>query len=1079
MSLQDVPEKFSFPEMEEEILKYWEQIKAFETSMKLSANRKQFTFYDGPPFATGLPHYGHLLAGTIKDVITRYAYQSGYHVPRRFGWDCHGLPVEYEIDNTLGIKSPDDVHKMGIKNYNQQCRNIVMRYSSEWEKIVKRSGRWIDFQNDYKTMNPKFMESVWWVFKQLYEKNLIYRGHKVMPYSTGCMTPLSNFEANQNYQETNDPSIYIKFQLQNCNESLIAWTTTPWTLVSNLAICVHPTLNYVQILDIETQEQWILAESRLQALYVILSKIRGHTSSYKVLKKFPGRTLEGKQYCPLFPYFKSHKAFRILVDEYVSDNTGTGVVHQAPAFGEDDYRIAHKAGITEIVCPIDDTGRFTNAIPEYSGQYIKDANRNIIKDLKKSGHILIVQEICHSYPFCWRSDTPLIYRAIPAWFVRVEEHRNQLLHNNEQTRWVPSGIRDHRFKNWLANARDWCISRNRFWGTPIPIWTNDNFSEIICIGSIAELEEYTKTKITDIHRDSIDNLTIQGKTGILKRIPEVFDCWFESGSMPYAQNHYPFENTMQFPADFIAEGIDQTRGWFYTLLVLGTLLFDKAPFKNLIVNGIVQTENGAKMSKRLKNYPDPVDVIRRHGADALRLYLINSPAVRADNLKFREEGVREIVRSVFIPLFNAYRFLIQSIKRFEKDNGKFKNLPEEYHIMDKWIQSSTDTLIKFIQTEMNNYRLYTVLPKILTFIDNLTNWYVRFNRTRMKGDYGKNQQQNSLQTLYNVLLKTCQILCPFTPFLVENIYGNLKKLLPISEQKDSIHYLTLPQTQTNEPRLEIAMNRMQTVILLARKARELTEVNVRTPLSELIVVNSNPDFLHDIKNLENFILSEINVEKITLIQNEDTWVNLKAKAMDRNIGVRFKKDAKIIRQSIEELSSSAIKTFMKTGQIEIRPGIILGQDEIIIVRTPVPAQSHFKLMHNDTTLVGLDSRVSADQKIIGKGREIINGIQQLRRKAGLEPTDQVEITYKTKNLELVFKKCSKMMTDILKAPISQQFNPNSRHIITDKIMDDLEISLYEPFPNKATIELLLGSMNPTAIPKSVILNNQEIQLRED
>ncbi|THD19745.1 Isoleucine--trna cytoplasmic [Fasciola hepatica] len=723
----DIASSFSasidIPSEELDVLGFWDEKKIFETSLKQSSNRPRYTFYDGPPFATGLPHYGHLLAGTIKDIVTRHAHQTGYHVDRRFGWDCHGLPVEYEVDKECGITSPNDVLEMGIKTYNDKCRAIVMRYSSQWEIVTRRFGRWIDFKNDYRTMYPWFMESVWWVFKQIFDKGLVYRGVKVMPFSTACSTPLSNFEAGQNYKDVQDPS-----NTQNTVE-FVAWTTTPWTLVSNLALCVHPDKEYVKVHDKQHKRNFILMKCRLSSLYK-------EEDEYQILETFLGKTLNGLTYEPMFDYFahlkKERGAFRVLCDTYVTDDAGTGVVQQAPYFGEDDFRICMANGIigkdTPMVCPVDPCGRFTDEIKEFAGIYVKEADKTICSVLKQRGRLLSHNTINHSYPFCWRSDTPLIYRALPTWFIRVQDLVDRLLENNAKCHWVPDFVREGRFANWLRDARDWAVSRNRFWGTPIPIWASDDMEEVICVGSIEELAQLSGVHITDLHKESVDPITIPSRTGrgVLRRVSEVFDCWFESGSMPYAQIHYPFENTKTFeegfPADFIAEGIDQTRGWFYTLLVISTALFNKPPFKHLIVNGIVLAADGQKMSKRAKNYPDPMEVISRHGADALRLYLINSPVVRAQNLRFNEAGVHDVVKDVFLPWYNALRFLFESsIIPFERATGQsFKvppdSVPETVNFMDKWILSFTQSLIRFVHQELAGERLLSFDAYIYIYI---------------------------------------------------------------------------------------------------------------------------------------------------------------------------------------------------------------------------------------------------------------------------------------------------------------------------------------------------------------------------
>lgn len=621
--------------------------------------------------------------------MTRYAHQQGYHVDRRFGWDCHGLPIEFEIDKLFGIKTPEEIYtKMGgIENYNNECRKIVMRFAGEWKEVIGRMGRWIDFENDYKTMYPSFMESVWWVFKQLFVKGLVYRGVKVMPYSTACTTPLSNFESGQNYKEVVDPSVVVTFPLtEDAGVAFLAWTTTPWTLPSNLALCVNPALDYCECKEVKTGKRFILMEGRLEFVFG-----KEFATAVEVLRRFKGAELVGKTYTPIFDYFKSNtRAFRVLQDSYVSEDNGTGIVHQAPFFGEDDYRVCLKSGVIgkeDNYCPIDDCGRFVEPVEEFKGEiefegsfvleinnfgcsyssglYVKDADKEIIKLLKERQRLISASQVKHSYPFCWRSDTPLIYKAVPSWFVRVEQFQQKLVDASSQTYWVPEFVKEKRFGNWLKDARDWAISRNRYWGTPIPIWVSEDFQEVVAIGSIEELQTLSGVaNVTDLHRENIDKITIPSQRAghpPLKRIPEVFDCWFESGSMPFAQQHYPFENANEFaqlfPADFIAEGIDQTRGWFYTLIVVSTLLFDKAPFKNLIANGLVLASDGHKMSKSKKNYPDPMIVVKAYGADALRLYLINSPVVRAENLKFKEEGVRDVVKDVFLPWYNAFRWV--------------------------------------------------------------------------------------------------------------------------------------------------------------------------------------------------------------------------------------------------------------------------------------------------------------------------------------------------------------------------------------------------------------------------------------
>uniref|UniRef100_A0A670J600 Isoleucine--tRNA ligase, cytoplasmic n=1 Tax=Podarcis muralis TaxID=64176 RepID=A0A670J600_PODMU len=1000
--VQQVAENINFPQEEEKILQLWSKLNCFQECLKQSKNRPRFTFYDGPPFATGLPHYGHILAGTIKDIVTRFAHQSGFHVDRRFGWDCHGLPVEYEIDKTLGIKGPEDVAKMGIAEYNKSCRGIVMRYSQEWKISVTRLGRWIDFDNDYKTLYPEFMETVWWVFKQLYDKGLVYRGVKVMPFSTACNTPLSNFESHQNYKDVQDPSVIVTFPLEEDEGiSLVAWTTTPWTLPSNLALCVNPDLQYVKVEDKNTGKIFILMEARLASLYK-------SESEYAILDRFPGVTLKGKKYKPLFKYFikcKENGAFTVVTDNYVKEEEGTGVVHQAPYFGADDYRVCMDFNIIRKdsvpVCPVDASGCFTAEVTDFAGQYVKDADKNIIRFLKEQGRLVHTSSYKHSYPFCWRSDTPLIYKAVPSWFVRVEHMVEKLLENNAQCYWVPDFVREKRFGNWLREARDWAISRNRYWGTPIPLWVSDDFEEVVCIGSVAELEELSGVKVTDLHRESVDYITIPSRCGkgVLHRVSEVFDCWFESGSMPYAQVHYPFENKREFedafPADFIAEGIDQTRGWFYTLLVLSTALFGKPPFKNVIVNGLVLASDGQKMSKRKKNYPDPANIVNSYGADALRLYLINSPVVRAENLRFKEEGVRDVLKDVFLPWYNAYRFLIQNvvILQLKEDGKEFlyneNTVKESNNIMDKWILSFAQSLIQFFKAEMAAYRLYTVVPRLVKFVDILTNWYVRMNRRRLKGENGTDDCIMALETLFSVLHSMCRLMAPYTPFITELMYQNLKTLIDpacIQEKNtDSIHYLMVPQVREDliDKNIESAVSRMQSVVELGRVIRDRKTIPVKYPLKEVVVIHQDPQALEDIKSLEKYILEELNVRQVTLSTEKDKYgIRLRAEPDHMVLGKRLKGAFKSVMAAVKELKSEQLEEFQKTGTIVVE-GHELHEEDLRLMYTFNQAEggsAQFEAHSDSQVLVLLD--VTPNQSMVDEGvaREVINRIQKLRKK---------------------------------------------------------------------------------------------------
>ncbi|KAJ3051018.1 isoleucine--tRNA ligase [Rhizophlyctis rosea] len=1007
-----VPANISFPKEEEKILQFWKEIDAFQTSLKLSEGRPLYSFYDGPPFATGLPHYGHLLAGTIKDVVTRYAHLTGHHVERRFGWDTHGLPVEYEIDKKLNITSAEDVHKMGIAKYNEECRSIVMRYASEWESTVTRMGRWIDFKNDYKTLNLPFMESVWWVFKQLSEKNLVYRGFRIMPCSTAVGTPLSNFEAQQNWKDdTIDPAVTVSFPLLNDpSVSLLAWTTTPWTLPSNLGLCVNADFEYVKIKDGETGSVWILCEKRLDVLYKDPKKAK-----FTVLEKCKGKDLVGLEYEPLFDYYadRKGKAFRVVSDSYVTDDSGTGIVHQAPGFGEDDFRVCVAQGIVtgegDIPVPVDPFGRFEPNIKDYAGQYIKDADKPIQKDLKARGRLIRQSQITHRYAFCYRSDTPLIQKAVPGWFVRVSNINDRLTKNNGDTYWVPDFVQEKRFHNWLENARDWNISRNRYWGTPIPLWVSDDYEEVVAVGSVEELQKLSGCgPLDDIHREKIDHITIPSKKGkgVLKRVPEVFDCWFESGSMPYAQQHYPFENEKKFeatfPADFIAEGIDQTRGWFYTLMVLSTHLFDKPPFKNVIVNGLVLAADGKKMSKRLKNYPDPTLVMDSHGADVLRLYLINSPAVRGDNLRFREDGVKELVAKVFLPWYNAYRFFFSQLALLKKDHDRefvynpSLKLGKEDNVMDRWILASTQSLIGFVRTEMAAYRLYTVTPRLLELIDSLTNWYVRFNRKRLKGENGPDDAVQALNVLFEVLFTLSKLMAAFTPFIVESMYQNLKKCLPPSEgDTRSIHFLDFPEVKKEyfDEDIERAVGRMQTVIELGRFIRDQKTIPLKTPLREMVIINGDEQYQADVKSLESYIFEELNIRTLT-VTGEESKYGVKYKLLPdlKVLGTKLKKEAVKVKNALPSVSQDEIKAFVKDGKINVA-GHELVEGELSVTRIFEEEGSAYHAHFTKDVLVLMDCGLDEGLVREGLAREVINRVQRLRKKATLLATDEVLYYY--------------------------------------------------------------------------------------
>jgi isoleucyl-tRNA synthetase len=1018
-------DRFDFPAEEDKILKFWDEIDAFQTSLKLSEGRPAYTFIDGPPFATGLPHYGHILAGTIKDVVTRYASLNGFHVERKFGWDCHGLPVEYEIDKKCNITCKADVMKMGIPAYNAECRSIVSRYSQEWEATVRRMARWIDFKNDYKTMYPEFMESIWWVFKTLFEKGQIYRKYRVMPFSTACNTPLSNFEVALNYKDVQDPSLTFTCPLRDAPEAFLGaaflvWTTTPWTLPSNLALAVNPELEYVMFEDLRTESQF--KSKRLIALKERLSAyFKDLNTEISIISSFKGSELVGFAYEAPFDCYVSRreqfpKTHTVLAADYVSAESGTGIVHQAPGFGEDDFNVCFDAGViteTDVPCPVDEAGCYVAPIPEtirgepLRGKYVKDADSWIIKDLEDRARVFLRTTLTHSYPFCWRSDTPLLYRTVPCWFVRVTNIIPQMLEASAETYWIPEFVQEKRFHNWLSQARDWAISRNRYWGTPIPLWANEEFSEIVCIGSVEELERLTGvTGIKDLHRESIDHLTIPSKSGngVLRRVEEVLDCWFESGSVPYGQLHYPFENKdkfeASFPYDFIGEGLDQTRGWFYTLVVLGTHLFGKAPFKNLICNGLVLAADGKKMSKRLKNYPEPGLIFDQHGADALRLYLINSPVVRADPLKFREDGVKDVVKDVLLPWWNSYRFLAGQLDtNFKYDPNSLKS----ENVMDRWILASLQTLLKTVRTEMEAYRLYAVLPPCLRFLESLTNMYIRFNRRRLKGEQVDEDARGPLNVLFHIILNFSLVMAPFAPLLSENIYQRLLPHIVSEDGKDvrSIHFLDYPKVDETfcDSGIERAVAALEQVIEAGRSLRKSRDIPLKTPLRGLTVVSVDEQFCYDVAGLQSYALDELNVRNIKIDSNEEAYgVSYRATPNFKALGMRLKKDLPKVQAALKSLTQAQLAAFMSSGVLEVAGHELTG-DDLQVTRFLASENSSNEnsdvLAHCDRSIVVLlDCTEDAELKSEGLAREFVNRIQRLRKAAGLKASDSVSISIK-------------------------------------------------------------------------------------
>ncbi len=1027
----------NFPKMEEAVLSYWNDTKAFEKSIENREGCEEFVFYDGPPFATGLPHYGHLLTCAMKDVVPRYQTMRGKKVNRSFGWDCHGLPVEFEMEKELNLSGKKDIEDYGIDKFNESCRGIVLRYTAEWEQIVKRMGRWVDFDNGYRTMDLDYMESIWWVFRQLWDQGLIYEGYKILPYCPRCATPLSNFEANQGYENVIDPAITVAFEVEDMeNSHFLAWTTTPWTLSSNMALCVGSDIDYVKVVDSENKF-YILAESRLGEYY--------KDETPEIIERFKGSDLVGKTYTPLFDYFAdkaNEGAFRVISADFVTTNNGTGIVHAAPGFGEDDAAAAIEFGIPEV-CPIDAQCCYTSEITDYAGRYVKDCDKEIIRELKDNGKLVHRGQINHSYPHCWRDDSPLIYRAISTWFVNIEKVKEKMLKANSQINWNPNHLKDGRFGKWLENARDWAISRNRYWGTPLPIWRNEETGEAICIGSVEELEKLTGEKVTDIHKHLMDKVEIPAPSGngVLTRVTEVLDCWFESGSMPYAQQHYPFENKehfeSNFPADFIAEGLDQTRGWFYTLTVLSAALFDKPAFKNVVVNGLILAEDGQKMSKRKKNYPDSSHVLNNYGADALRLFMLSSQVVRGEDLKFTEVGVKEVLRSVLLPVWNSYSFFVTyaNVDNWSPQAGDENGPGNPQNPLDKWILSSAHEMVEEVTIDMDNYNLQRSATRFEQFVDDLTNWYIRRSRRRFWKSQNDNDKNEAYQTLYSVLLTFCKTAAPFIPYITEEIYQNLK----MDGMPDSIHHCDFPvaDPKRRDVELEIQMENTMTAVTLGRYLRSQNSLRTRQPLAKAVIVVADEKIREMLKQTANIIAEELNVKEIEFSSDEAELVVRSAKPNFKALGPKLGKEMKLAVPEIAKLSSDQIGEIIDGSSVDITLSsgttVAITANELDVRREE---KAGLTVATEKGVTLALDTVLNEDLIVEGLAREIVSKIQNSRKEAGFEVSDHIKISYNTCD-ELLQKAFTEFDDYIASETLATQIAVN------DELSDDCNFDINE------------------------------------
>jgi isoleucyl-tRNA synthetase len=1012
-----VDAKVNFPKMEEEILGFWKQNKIFEKSVSQRGQgspSSEFVFFDGPPFATGLPHFGHFVPNTIKDIIPRYQAMKGKKAERRFGWDCHGLPVENLIEKDLGLNSKTEIERYGIAKFNEACRASVLRYVQEWRQTITRLGRWVDFDNDYKTMEPRYMETIWWVMKSLHEKGLLYEGHYILPYCPRCATVLSNHELNLGgYRDVHDPAITLKFKIKGSGEwggdkvalgsggeaYFLAWTTTPWTLPSNLALVLGPDIDYVLIEALADSrppvpQYYILAKARLQAYFK-------DPSEYKILWSKKGGELLGVEYEPLFPYFKeAANAFRTYPGDYVSTGDGTGIVHTAPGFGEDDARVLKGTGIP-VICPIDAECKFTEEVSDFTGLFVKDADKAIMDKLKAEGKLYKREQILHSYPHCWRCGHPLIYRAVGSWFVNIEKIKKDMLKANSEILWVPDHIKDGRFGKWLEGARDWAISRNRYWGNPLPIWRCDDCGKIVCVGSRKELQELSGVYPEDLHKHFVDEITFPcACKGVMRRIPEVLDCWFESGAMPYAQSHYPFENKVffesHFPSDFISEGLDQTRGWFYTLTILAAALFKKPAFNNCIVSGLVLAADGKKMSKSLRNFTDPMEVINSFGADALRLFLVHSAVVKADDLRYSDEGVRDVMKSIIIPLWNAYSFFVTYANI---DGIKAEAAPgRPGNPLDQWILSEAESLAEKVGSALDAYDLSRAIDPILDFIDFLNNWYIRRSRRRfwraVEKEGGDIDKTEAYGTLYEVLKKLITVAAPFMPFTTDAIWQNLRR----ESDPESVHLADFPMPDENrrDRSLEFRMASVQRAVSMGRALRSQYNIKVRQPLRMAELVTRNKDEKSALLEMAEIIREELNVKNVSFRDNEEDLVEYGVKANFRVLGKELGKDMNAAAARIEALSQDEIRGLLEGASLSLDvelPGggiraVEITADKLDIRRNE---KANLRILNEGTLTVGLDTEITPELSMEGDIRDLIRGVQNSRKEMGRKVTDRVKL----------------------------------------------------------------------------------------
>jgi isoleucine--tRNA ligase len=976
-----VPTDLKFVEREKEVEKFWEDEEIFEKSIEDRKDSPTYMFYDGPPTANGKPHIGHVLTRVIKDMIPRYRTMKGYKVPRKAGWDTHGLPVELEVEKKLGLDGKEQIEAYGLEPFIKECKESVWKYKGMWEEFSGVVGFWADMENPYVTYENNFIESEWWALKQIWDKGLLYKGFKVVPYCPRCGTPLSSHEVAQGYKDVKEKSAIVKFKVKGEDAYFLAWTTTPWTLPSNVALCVNPVETYVRVRKEGTT--YIMAEALVEKVL---------ESDFEILDRFDGKSLEYKEYEPLFDFVDpKKKAWFVTCDDYVTLTDGTGIVHIAPAFGEDDSRIGRKYDLPFIQL-VNSKGEMTKET-KWEGVFVKKADPLVLKDLKENGKLFAAPTFEHSYPHCWRCDTPLIYYARESWYIKMTEVKDDLIRNNQTINWIPESIGKGRFGDWLENVQDWAISRNRYWGTPLNVW-QCSCGAMHSIGSIEELKSMSENcpEHIELHRPFIDAVTIKCPEcgGQMKRVPEVIDCWFDSGSMPFAQHHYPFENKevfeQQFPADFISEAVDQTRGWFYSLLAVSTLIFNKAPYKNVIVLGHVQDENGQKMSKSKGNAVDPMDALREYGADAIRWYFYINSAPWLPN-RFYGKAVQEGQRKFMGTLWNTYAFYVLYAEIDQFDPTKHKLEYDQLTVMDKWLMSKLNSLIKEVDEDLANYKVTEAARALQVFTDEMSNWYVRRCRDRFWAKGMEQDKVSAYMTLYTALVTLSKLAAPMIPFMTEQIYQNLVRNVDKSAP-ESIHLCDYPQVneQLIDKKLEVDMDEVLDIVVLGRAARNEANIKNRQPIADMYVKSDNvlDKFYTDI------IKDELNVKQVSFRDDVEDFVNYTFKPQLKTVGPKYGKQLGKIKEALAHLDGpAAMKKLKSDGALEFDfdgEKISLTMDDLLI---ETAKSENFVSQEDNQVTVVLDIRLTPELIEEGFVREVISKVQTMRKEAGFEVTDHI------------------------------------------------------------------------------------------